>query len=245
MAAAPRERVLPNGATALVVHLRSEPVPIFADDPATQLVTAGAVLCGPRVSPLVIGTEFLGATVGVHFKPGGARPFFDVPASDISERVVSLEDVWGPSARLLREQLVDARSPEARVEILEAALLERACRALESPAALELSLSSFEESTLNSVAEVNRRTGLSPKRLLALFRDEVGLSPKTFWRIRRFRGALRDLEAGVLTGAALAHQHGYFDQAHFLREFKELAGLCPREYLKVRVPGTDHVSVYG
>jgi AraC-like DNA-binding protein len=71
------------------------------------------------------------------------------------------------------------------------------------------------------------------------------LSPKAFWRVRRFRAALRDLEQGALSGAALACEHGYFDQAHFLREFRALSSSSPREYLAARVAGTDHVSVHG
>jgi AraC-like DNA-binding protein len=101
---------------------------------------------------------------------------------------------------------------------------------------LRASLAAFDESGLPSVAEVNQRTGLSPKRLLALFRDEVGLSPKAYWRVRRFRAALRDINRGVLRGADLAAQHGYCDQAHFLREFRQLSGSTPREYRAARRP---------
>jgi AraC-like DNA-binding protein len=78
---------------------------------------------------------------------------------------------------------------------------------------------------------VNRRTGLSPKRLLSLFRDEVGLSSKRFWRVRRFHAALRDLNHRAVSGATLAAAHGYFDQARFQREFLALTGLSPRERL--------------
>ena len=95
------------------------------------------------------------------------------------------------------------------------------------------------------MAEVNRRTGLSPKRLLALFHDEVGLTPKAFWRVRRFRAALAELENGTDRGASLAARHGYFDQAHFLREFRGFAGSNPSEYMAARIAGTDHVALHG
>ncbi|MET0344118.1 MAG: helix-turn-helix domain-containing protein [Polyangiales bacterium] len=242
-AQSPRERILPSGAPALVVHLEAAPLRVFADERASEpAVTSGAFLCGARQTPLVIGTA-LGATVGVHFKPGGARPFFDIPAGAIAEQTVPLEALWGASALSLRERLLDAHAPVERVRILEACLRARAHRALELSPMLSLSFAAFAEPDLVSVAEVNRRTGLSPKRLLALFRDEVGLSPKAFWRVRRFRAALHDLDRGALRGAALAHEHGYFDQAHFLREFRTLAGSSPSAYLAARVLGTDHVSV--
>jgi AraC-like DNA-binding protein len=244
VAEAPRERVLPTGAHAIVIHLAAAPMRIYASEDANAPASAvHAVLCGARSSPLIIGTE-MGPTVGIHFKPGGARPFFDVPADATTGQAVSLEDVWGPSSRALRERLLAAPTAAARVGILEAALLARARRPLELSPALRAALGAFEDPALPSVAEVNRRTGLSPKRLAALFHDEIGLGPKAFWRVRRFRAALRDLDHGV-RGAALAHEHGYFDQAHFLREFRALAGSSPRDYLAARVAGSDHVSVRG
>lgn len=244
VAQAPRERVLPTGGQSLVIHLGESPVRIYEDERAAEAETFDAILCGARQRPLIIGTA-LGPTVGAHFKPGGARAFFDVPADALAGETVSLEALWGAQARSLRERLVEAASPRERARLLEAFLARRVRRSFELHPALRASLEAFEELDLASVAEVNRRTGLSPKRLSALFRDGVGLRPKSYWRVRRFRAALRDLEQGALRGAALAVDHGYFDQAHFLREFRALAGSSPREYLAARVAGTDHVSVYG
>lgn len=238
----PRERVLASSGQVLVIPLDGQPVEFGADAHAPVLSRFfDGVLFGARRGPTVIGTAF-GRTVGIHFKPGGARPFFELPAHEFQDRVVPLEAMWGRSGELLREQLAQARGPSERIGLLESFLLARA-RCLERPQALGAALCAFEEPGLPSVAEVNRRTGLSPKRLIALFRDEIGLSPKAFWRVERFRAALRDLEAGHHRGAALAGEHGYFDQAHFLREFRALAGSGLREYLVHRVPGSDHVSI--
>ena len=240
-----RERVLPSGAQVVVFHLADHPVRIWASEegPEATFVHEAAV-CGVRQRPLLLDTV-LGPTVGVHFKPGGARPFFDGPAAELADRVVSLDTLWGPEARLLRERLAEETSPVARVRALEEDLLRRAARRRQPGHALRASLRALEEPSLASIAEVRSRTGLSPKRLSALFRDEVGLGPKVFWRVRRFRAALHDLDEGILRGADLAYAHGYCDQAHFLREFRSLAGSSPSEYLAARVAGTDHVSIRG
>ena len=248
VASTPRERILPSGTVSLVIHLEPRPVRIYSGSGADDLEsinTSGLALCGARTTPMVIGAESLGATIGIHFKPGGNGPFFDVPAEEFAEQVVPLEALWGATATRLRERLMEATSSLARVRLMQEALLQRARRPFAQPAALRESLHAFEQSELESVAEVNRRTGLSPKRLLALYRDQVGLSPKAFWRVRRFRAALGDLENGTDRGASLAARHGYFDQAHFLREFRAFAGSNPREYLAARIVGTDHVAVYG
>jgi AraC-like DNA-binding protein len=245
-ASTPRERVLPTGAPSLVVNLGAEPLRIVAggegDAPSD---VGGAVLCGARTRPLVIDTTTIAATVGVQFKSGGARPFFGVPADAVAERAVPLEALWGTSSRLFREQLLGASSPLAQLRIVEATLCRHARGALQRRPALPASLAAFDERTLASVAEVNRRTGMSPKRLIALFREEVGLSPKAFWRVRRFQRALSDLTGGRLRGAELALANGYCDQAHFLREFRVLAGSNPREYLEARVGDSGHVAIHG
>lgn len=243
-AVTPRERVLPTGSAAVVVHLGTNTMRVASANSAELASVGDAVLCGARTSPLILDTSALGPTVGIHFKAGGLRPFFDIQAQAVAEQTTALDALWGPAIQALRDELQAQPSHLQRARLMERFLLARARRPLDHRDVLRESLSAFEEPELRSVAEVNRRTGLSPKRLLALFREEVGLCPKSYWRVRRFRAALQDLEDGVMRGAPLAAQHGYCDQAHFLREFRALAGSSPSEYLAARVPGTDHVSVH-
>jgi AraC-like DNA-binding protein len=243
VAATPRERILPSGALALVFNLGSPRFHAYDEDAsAVPLDLPPAVVCGARARPLVIDTSRALSTMGVHFKPGGARPFVG-PADALEDRIVPLDAIWGRAADSLRERVLEASTTDARVALVEEALLRSAESAMELPPALRLSLAAFDEQGLPSVEEVRRRSGLSPKQLIALFRDRVGLGPKAYWRVRRFRGALDQLEAGARNGAGVAADHGYFDQAHWIREFRALAGSSPREYLSARIPGTDHVSL--
>lgn len=246
-AQAPRERVLPSGALALVINLGSRPLEIYEhDDSPVPIDIGSAALCGGRARPLVIGTSVLEATIGVHFKPGGARPFFDVPVGDLEDHVLSLDCVWGALGATLRDRLLEADSDARRVRLLEDALLERARGPLETPRLIRAALAAFEDCTLGSVADVRARFDLSPKRMLQLFHQEVGLAPKAYWRVRRFRAALVELDRKHASGAAVAAALGYSDQAHFIREFRALSGACPREFLAARSPGNyDHVAIRG
>jgi AraC-like DNA-binding protein len=96
------------------------------------------------------------------------------------------------------------------------------------------------------MADVRRLTGLSTKRLIGLFRAEVGLSPKEYARVRRLQAALRrlgDLDADGARGAEIAAAVGYFDQSHFVREFRSFTGMTPTQYRRQRIVLPSHVPV--
>jgi AraC-like DNA-binding protein len=88
------------------------------------------------------------------------------------------------------------------------------------------------------IASVQRRAGYSPKHFIALFRDAVGLTPKHYYRIKRFTAALQTLAEGTGAGLAeLAASLGYADQSHLTREFRDFAGITPTQY-RPRGPGS-------
>jgi AraC-like DNA-binding protein len=92
-----------------------------------------------------------------------------------------------------------------------------------------------------TVAEVCALTALSPKRLTALFGTEVGLTPKTYLRVRRLQAALRRLETGTQQGADIAADLGYFDQAHFVRDFRSFTAITPSQYPRRRANLPSHL----
>ena len=91
------------------------------------------------------------------------------------------------------------------------------------------------------MADLRDLVGMTTKRLIALFRAEVGLSPKAYARIRRLQASLRLL--GSMSGARVAAEVGYFDQAHFVREFRSFTGMTPTEYTQQRLVLPSHVPV--
>jgi AraC-like DNA-binding protein len=94
-----------------------------------------------------------------------------------------------------------------------------------------------------SVAELARRVDTDPKRLIRLFTDDVGLTPKRYLRIVRFERLLNEVYArpGV-DWARAAAEHGYFDQAHMIRDFKVCSGMTPETYLSRRGAAAHHAA---
>ncbi|WAS94618.1 AraC family transcriptional regulator [Nannocystis punicea] len=244
-APAPRERALPSGTVDIVINLRDDRLRVF-DRSDRAALFPGIMVSGAHAGYFVIDTAPCAAVMGVHFKPGGAAPFLGVPAGALTGGHFALAAIWGASATTLRERLLEAAGPDERFRLLARFLLARLARPPRRHPAVAYALRAFDDPDLGSVAEVLTRTGVSAKRLLALFRDEVGLAPKAFWRVRRLQAALRRLDADrPARGADLAAELGYCDQSHFDREFRELTGLSPRAYRAQGVERPNHVPLRG
>src|SRR5262249_31606422 len=109
-----RDRVLPDGSMQLIINLDEDRLRIYeAADTGTFETTDGSLVCGARSEFTVIDASHR-SIIGVAFKPGGAFPFFRLPASQLRNRVAPLAEFWNSGASLLREQLLEAVTPEAR-----------------------------------------------------------------------------------------------------------------------------------
>jgi AraC-type DNA-binding domain-containing proteins len=238
------ERVLPTGAMQLVVNLRDDSV-VVADDSRASSPTrlSGTVLNGVYTRPLHLDAASRAATVGVSFAPGGAAPFLDRPASELRNQTVSLEAIWGPAGRRLRDRLLDAPTPQAKFRVLETALRGQLMGA-DAPSfvdeAVEVVRAHSGTLSVNALVE---QTGYSHRHVVDRFRTRVGLSPKRFCRVVRFQSALSRARDGPVDWPQLALACGYYDQAHLIRDFRAFADLTPTAY-RGRAPAEkNHVPL--
>lgn len=241
-----RERVLPTGAMQLIVNLAEDEIRVYEPgEPHRVRRFPGSLVTGAHSSFGVVDTASQASTLGVAFRPGGAFPFLGLSARDLRDVDAPLDALWGVHSEALRDELLGHGTPAARFRILESALLARAARPLERHPAVALALAAFRSGPESvTVAQVVERAGLSHRRFVELFTDEVGLPPKLFRRVRRFQAALHRLERGQgveLTDLALAC--GYYDQAHMARDFRAFAGLAPTAYLALRPEQRNHVPL--
>jgi AraC-like DNA-binding protein len=216
---------LPDGEVDLVVRISSSLGEVHA--------------IGTRLRPLR-KTVDVQRTLAVRFKPGGAYPFFGVPMSELTNRIVSIDTLWGADGARLREALWEAPSVAARLQVLEEALTERLHRGdLFEPAgayvvrrAVRLITDSTE---LPRVEGLARELGISTRHLRRAFEDVVGVRPKEFARIIRFQRAVRASERTAAPDwGAIAAAVGYYDQSHLITEFKALTGATPRALVRPR-----------
>jgi len=174
--------------------------------------------------PYVRYLEGEGVVLGVKFRPGGFYPFSRQPVAALTGRTIPLGEVFGAEAETLAEA-VFALDDEAEMARLPAPnpQAELAGRIVQTV---------IEDRTMQRVEDMVERCALNVRTLQRLFHRYVGVSPK--WVIRRFRlqEAAERLERGEADSAQLALALGYFDQAHFIKDFKAQIGRSPEDYVR-------------
>lgn len=234
-----RERLLPTGAMHVAVRLTDAPLRVAGGDGG--LVDVGhAVVGGARSSYYVRDISSAARSIGAQLFPGASMPLLGVPANELAERHVTLDDIWGPAASELRERLIAAASPDAALDLFEAALAERLPQLRGIDPIIAHAVTRFE--TPSSIAAVVAETGYSHRHFITRFRHAVGLTPKRYCRIRRVHRVLSQL-ASNRPWAAIALTAGYSDQAHLSREFSELAGMSPTRFLRLSPDAGLHVPI--
>jgi AraC-like DNA-binding protein len=243
-----KERVLPTGEMQIVINLQEDRSWIYDRDDTDSCQTfRGPLVSGAHSQYQVISTAAQASIIGVHFRPGGAFPFLRRPAGELRDTSVSLEALWGREANDLSEQLIAAATHQDRFEILERVLLRELARGCDPHAAVRFALGQFTAAPhMTTIASVTEQIGLSPKRFIQVFRDETGFTPKVFCRIRRFQQALGRMEGRKsVAWAEVALDCGYFDQAHFIHDFRAFSGINPSTYLVQQTPHRNHVPLVG
>jgi AraC-like DNA-binding protein len=190
---------------------------------------------GPRTRALFKRVDPAPLALCVRFRPGGLAPFLGVPLDELTDRIVPLDALWGARGSALRDALLEARSDEQRLALVESALLERAARAPE-PARARLVRRAM--AVLGDPARPTRVDALasalhvSDRHLRRAFSEVVGIGPRAFARQARLHRAIRRMH-GRTTWTALAADAGYYDQAHMIAEFRDLVGTTPAAFARM------------
>lgn len=154
-------------------------------------------------------------------------------AAEISEHIVPLEDLWGAAAaRQLFERLANAPDSLGAAAILEQAIAERLSSTSRRSDRTQLALHAAERLTLSNVSAVAADLGMSERHLRRVFHETIGVNPKVYAQLVRFRRALAAARAAKHPNwASIACSAGYYDQAHLIAEFRAISGVTPRALL--------------
>jgi AraC-like DNA-binding protein len=226
-----RERTFPSGLLQLIVHLDGRYRVVERGRP--ELCPAVCV-GGLQTGPLVVESPGTCCKVmGVQLRPTGAYRLFGVPLEELSgQSNLDLQDVVGPAARELQDRCLEAGSSAEQVRRAAGWIAERLSRSPAADRAIAWIAAEIKRRRgAVSISELRDRTGLTKTRMATTFREQVGVTPKLYARIHRFRRALELIHQGSDPLVDVALTAGYYDQPHLNAEFRELSGLAPGEYL--------------
>jgi AraC-like DNA-binding protein len=175
-------------------------------------------------------------SVGVHFRPWGLAPLLPMPATELCDRPATIAQIWGQVAiDELRDRLTTADSPHEMLTLLEDELTRRLRAVTGLDIVRHMSSAIAETGGAVPISDLGVAARASSTYLAKRFKEVIGVTPKRLARSYRFTFTVLAIDvAAPIDWAEVAAGAGYFDQAHFVHEFREFTGLTPTRYVDVR-----------
>lgn len=216
-------KIIPDGLSGLI--FQEEPNLFYDSEQRTlpQMFLYGQTTCH---SEQKVRGKF--RNIGVYLQPTALKTIFNIDAFELANQHISIDSlITGP----ILEQLINAASTQDRIEIISRFFLKQIQN-------IELNTTKADFAVMllqngETLKHVQTALNLSERSLERLIKQHVGISPKAFSRITRFQSALQALrqhDGRNLTD--LAYQHDYFDQSHYIREFKTFTGMNPKQFIQ-------------
>lgn len=237
-----RERIAPTGSTVAVFVLGDAIVQ--TPERGDPLKTDQGFLVGPHDQP--VWNEPTGETfaVGIVATSVGCRALFDVAPASLRGSVGELGATWSDGLKI-RDQLASAADPAAMLQALADWLETRAIPDDPNFGRCERAVALLVEDPIRPITEIAEEIEVSHAHLDRIFSAAIGLTPRTLARLLRLRRLLSKLDVREQPDwAALAQTYGWYDQAHFIRDFKRHTGVTPTQYVTAQraAYGPDEVG---
>jgi AraC-like DNA-binding protein len=230
-------RELPTEIAPVIFNFGA-PFRFFDTSDVTRFTEHRSFATGAFDRYVLVGSTGAYSCLQINFTILGARLFLGLPLRDLRNQVLPLDDVLGSGAARLTMQLQDAPSWAARFDLLDREIMARiASRRPPASAVVTAWRELVRHGGQRKIGELAHDVGWSHKHLVSQFSEEIGLAPKALARVLRFGRAaelLQVTERGRF--ADVAYACGYYDQAHFTRDFHAFAGVTPSELLASRLP---------
>ena len=234
-------RSMADGCVEIVFHYRSR---------FDEITETGSIEPSPNASIQAQSTRYRRFSTdrgfgifGAYLYPFAIPRLFSFPAYDFTDISPDLESVFGIEGKLLDEQVISARDNHDRVEVVSRFLrakLNATKRELPTThRAIHMILRSKGSVSITDLAKVN---ALSTRQFERRFKELAGLSPKLYSRVVRFQSATQHKPTGVRDLTEIAYACGYYDQSHFINDFRQFSGYTPKEYFWNEAEGTQYMN---
>jgi AraC-like DNA-binding protein len=223
-----KQRVLPDGGMEMIFHYGDLYQQYFED--GTCIVQPRSFVFGQISTYLEIAPTGTTGLVAARFLPDGLIPFLDIPLSSLENKAVAIKDVFGEKGKWLEEKVIAATTNPGRIKWIEAFLLSSlADTQTINPIAKKCVEIIFQTQGQLGMAELAGRMKVNRRNMERKFVSAIGMSPKQLSKVIRLQTTLKMLEQKNFSSlTSLAYENGYYDQSHFIKDFKEFTGMSPK-----------------
>lgn len=225
-----KQRIVPDGSMEMIFHYGDLYRQYLVD--GTYIIQPKCFVFGQITKPLEIEPTGETGIFAVRFYPEGFIPFATIPIIEMENRAVSLEELFGKEGVRIENEIFSALTNDDRVKIIEKFLLEKLIspKSIDRIAKASVSII-FELNGQLSVDELSEQLKINRRQLERKFSSVIGLSPKQLSKIIRLQATLKMIANNQSTSlTAIAYEGNYYDQAHFIKDFKEFTGISPKQF---------------
>lgn len=223
-----REKILPAGNQELMINLsdsfKMEDYSGEVDKECRKMWFSSIL-----TRPIIIHTSVTNV-IGISFKNTGAYSLFGFPLTEFNNYVTDLENVWNNKVTDIRDRLLELESIHSKFELLDKLLTKEIKNEVSLNGSVEYAIGLMGDYT---ITEICQKVGFTNKHLNYLFKKHMGISPNKYRRIRQFQKSINMIGSNSNVDLQeIAYKSGYYDQSHFIRDFKEFTDYTPTEFLK-------------
>ena len=225
-----RQRVIPDGCMEMIFHYGDLYKQYFED--GSSVIQPRCFIFGQITSFIEIEPMGVSGIVSARFLPDGLSPFLDIMVSELEDKAVSLVDLFGEKGKLLEEKVLTATDNTKRIQLIEEFLLSL----LADPKTIDTLTKACVDVIIHTqgqigIEELAEKMQLHRRNIERKFTSAIGMSPKQLSKVVRLQATLKMLQQQNFTSlTSLAYENGYYDQAHFIKDFKEFTGMSPKSF---------------
>ena len=231
-------RSLADGCVQLVFHYKTNFDEITANHILEPSFSSGISGQSQNFRRFVTKDSF--GIFGAYLYPYAVPKLFSIPASEITNQMVNFVDFIGNEGKELEERIMLAANNDLRIQVLSAFLESK----LMINDYTDLAISScitriIHSKEIENVTKLASLANLSTRQFERRFVDYAGFTPKFYSRLIRFQAAVKKFGGNFTSLTDVAHECGYYDQSHFIREFKEFSGYTPATFFNGKAEGIE------
>lgn len=237
-----RERIFPDGCIELIFNY-GEKFKKF-DSKTDFHIQPPAFIHGQLKTYFELQATGKIGVFSARMHPAGLRPFVDLDVDTFTGSTLTMEQVWGSDGKTLENDIITCTTNEERITILEEFLLRKRQAMKVDNMPVEYCVDTMLKNIGNiSIDELAGELEIGKRQLERRFTTTVGISPKLLARIIRFQNILQLIENKEFKSfTTVAYEGGFYDQAHFIKDFKDFTGLNPKQYFSENLEMVKHFS---